>query len=99
MVVSSSSDDDGPVAPPSPRVGTPPPATLARATTHVALGATTRVVIGVPETIVTPMVEVARVTTAVPETTRAVPVAVVETPGDSADGQTSFRRGRYFWST
>ena len=86
MVVSSSSDDDGPVAPPSSRVGTPLLAALAGATTHVVPGATARVAAGVPETIVTPLVEVARVTTAVPETTRVVLVEAVETPGDSAAG-------------
>ena len=107
MVVSSSSDDDGPVAPPSLRVRTPPPAALARAemhempwmretmmatpdsvwatsatTTHVAPEATARVAAGVPKTIVTPPMEAARVTTAVPETTRVVLVAAVETPSE-----------------
>ena len=102
VVVSSSSDDDGSVAPPSPRVGTPPLAVpvgaemremprmretivvtphsvwvTSMATTRVALAATARVAARVPETTVTPPVEVARVTTIVPETTRAVPVVAV----------------------
>ena len=66
------------------------------ATTHVAPEATARVAAGVPETIVTPPIEVAQVTTAVPETTRVVPVAEVETPSDSATGQTGSRRRRQF---
>ena len=103
MVVSSSLDDDGPVAPPSPRVGMPPPAAPARAgmrkmprmretmpatpdsvrvtlaaTTRVAPEATTQVAAGVLETIVTPPVEAARMTTAVPETIRAVSVVAVD---------------------
>ena len=67
------------------------------ATTRVAPEATTQVATGVLETIVTPPVEVARMTTAVPETTQAVPVVAVETPSDSTAGQTSSRCGRRFW--
>ena len=68
------------------------------ATTRVAPEATTQVATGVLETIVTPPVEVARMTTAVPETTQAVPVVAVETPSDSTAGQTGFKWGRRFWS-
>ena len=70
-------------------------ATLA-ATTHVAPEATARVAAGVPEATVMPPVEVARVTTVVPKTTRVILVVAVEMPGDSAAGQTGSRRRRQF---
>ena len=52
------------------------------ATTCVAPEATARVATGVLKTIVMPPMEAARVTTAVPETTRVVLVAAVETPSE-----------------
>ena len=105
MVVSSLLDNDGLVAPPSSRVGTPPPATLAgpvtrrmrEATTtmpdsvQVTLAATTRVAPTTTTRVATGVPE-----TAIPEATRVTPVAAVEMPGGPATGQMGFRRGHRF---